>query len=102
LRQAPFPIGASHSLELRYLFTVGGTPRMDPGQRMLSDQMISYWSHFVTNGAPKATGLPGWPAKGGDPDHNFWMSLRPGGSTVITNFEESHQCPFWASLRGRS
>jgi para-nitrobenzyl esterase len=102
LRQAPFPVGASHSLELRYLFNVGGAAPLDPAQRMLSDQMISYWSHFVTNGAPKATGKPAWPAKTGDPGHNFWMSLRPGGTGVITNFEEAHQCPFWASLKGRS
>jgi para-nitrobenzyl esterase len=102
LREAPFPVGASHSLELRYLFKVGGAPPLDPGQRMLSDQMISYWSHFVADGAPKATGQPGWPAKNADPDHNSWMSLRPDGSRVITNFEEAHQCPFWASLKGRS
>ena len=54
LRHAPFPLGASHSLELRYLFNVGGAPPLDPAQRVLSDQMISYWSHFVTNGAPEA------------------------------------------------
>jgi para-nitrobenzyl esterase len=30
------------------------------------------------------------------------MSLRPDGSRVINNFEELHQCPFWASLKGRS
>jgi para-nitrobenzyl esterase len=102
LRHTPFPVGASHSLELRYLFKVGGASPLNPAQRMLSDQMISYWSHFVTSGAPKATGQPAWPAKSGDPGHNFWMSLRPGNSGVITNFEEAHQCPFWASLKGRS
>lgn len=26
LRTLPFPVGASHSLELRYLFDVGGAP----------------------------------------------------------------------------
>jgi len=46
---------------------------------------MSYWSHFVTNGAPKAAGLPDWPAQDGNPDHNFWMSLRPGGSQVGTD-----------------
>ena len=29
LRQLPFPIGASHSLELRYLFDVGGAPPLE-------------------------------------------------------------------------
>ncbi|UQX11592.1 carboxylesterase/lipase family protein [Candidatus Mycobacterium methanotrophicum] len=97
-----FPVGASHSLELRYLFKVGGAPLLNPAQRMLSDQMVSYWSHFVTNGTPTATGQPAWPAKTGDAGENVWMSLRPGSTRVITNFEEAHQCPFWASLKGRS
>jgi para-nitrobenzyl esterase len=102
LRDAPFPVGASHSLELRYLFSMGGAQPLDPAQQMLSDQMMSYWSHFVTNGAPKTTGLPDWPAQDGSPDHNSWMSLRPGGSQLISDFEAAHQCPFWATLKGKS
>jgi para-nitrobenzyl esterase len=102
LRHAPFPVGASHSLELRYLFSMGGAPPLDPAQQILSDQMMSYWSHFVTNGAPKAAGLPDWPAQDGSPDHNFWMSLRPGGSQVGTDFEAAHQCAFWSTLKGES
>ena len=33
LRTLPFPVGASHSLELRYLFDVGGAPPLDPRNR---------------------------------------------------------------------
>ncbi|MDT5413120.1 MAG: para-nitrobenzyl esterase [Mycobacterium sp.] len=102
LRDAPFPVGASHSLELRYLFSMGGAQPLDPAQQILSNQMMSYWSHFVTNGAPKAAGLPEWPAQDGSPDRNSWMSLRPGGSQLITDFEAAHQCPFWATLKGKS
>jgi para-nitrobenzyl esterase len=102
LRHVPFPVGASHSLELRYLFNVGGTPPLDPGQGALSDQMISYWTHFVTNGAPKAPRQPAWPANGSDPGHQVWMSLRPDGSRTVSTFGESHQCPFWASLKVQS
>ena len=40
LRDVPFPVGASHSLELRYLFDMGGAPPLDPAQQVLSDQMI--------------------------------------------------------------
>ncbi len=29
--QLPFPVGASHSLELRYLFDIGGAPPLNPG-----------------------------------------------------------------------
>jgi para-nitrobenzyl esterase len=101
LRQVPFPLGASHSLELRYLFNVGGVPPLDPAQRKLSDQMIKYWSRFVTAGAPSVPGGPAWPAVGSDPAHSPWMSLRSDGSRVITNFGQSHQCPFWATLKGK-
>ncbi|KMV23799.1 carboxylesterase family protein [Mycobacterium heckeshornense] len=101
LRRAPFPLGASHSLELRYLFAVGGAPPLSPAQRALSSQMVSYWSRFVTTGAPKAAGQPAWPALGGDPVHSPRMSLRPEGSRVTTNFAESHQCRFWSSLKGK-
>jgi para-nitrobenzyl esterase len=100
LRRTPFPVGASHSLELRYLFDMGGAPPLESAQRALSDQMIAYWSAFVTNGAPKAAGQPDWPAARGE--HAPWMSLRPGGSKTTTTFENAHQCPFWATLKGRS
>ncbi|WP_246216574.1 carboxylesterase/lipase family protein [Mycobacterium botniense] len=101
LRHVPFPVGASHSLELRYLFTVGGAPPLSPAQRQLSDQMIDYWSRFVTAGAPDAAGQPDWPAVSRDPAHSPWMQLRPDGSRVVTDFAESHQCPFWATLKGK-
>ena len=54
LRTVPFPIGASHSLELQYLFDVGDAPPLGPAQQVLSDQMIDYWSAFVSSGAPNA------------------------------------------------
>lgn len=100
LRHAPFPLGASHSLELRYLFDVGGAPPLDPRQQKLSDQMIDDWTHFVATGAPAATGQPDWPPVGDDPARGPLMSLRPGGSKVVTSFGESHQCSFWLGRKG--
>lgn len=55
MRTLPFPVGASHSLELRYLFDVGGAPPLDPAQQRLSDQMIDYWSAFVRTGERQST-----------------------------------------------
>ncbi|MCH9668264.1 MAG: carboxylesterase family protein [Actinomycetia bacterium] len=96
LRTLPFPVGASHSLELRYLFDVGGAPPLDAAQRKLSRQMIDYWAQFVTNGTPQADGQPDWPAVGGvEPV----MSLRPDGSRMIADFEQTHHCQFWDGLR---
>lgn len=94
LLQAPFPIGAGHSLELRYQFDVGGAPPLDPAQQRLSEQMIDYWSEFVSTGSPG----PDWPAMDSG-DAGQRMSLRPDGSRVITTFERTHQCPFWAQLK---
>lgn len=93
LRTLPFPVGASHSLELRYLFDVGGAPPLNPGQRELSDQMIDAWSQFVRDGNPGTD----WPTFGGDEKR---LSLRPDGNRVEANFEQAHQCQFWADVTG--
>ncbi|RDH74236.1 carboxylesterase family protein [Mycolicibacterium moriokaense] len=98
MRTLPFPVGASHSLELRFLFEIGGAEPLDTRQQALSDQMLDYWSRFVTQGSPDAVGQPKWPALGADASAQRWMSLQPDGSRVVSTFGESHQCPFWASL----
>ena len=100
LRQLPFPLGAGHSLELRYLFDIGGAPPLNSGQRALSDQMIDYWSHFVATGSPSASGQPEWPEIGDDRGAGKFLSLQPDGSHVVTTFEQEHQCAFWASVKG--
>lgn len=97
--QLPFAIGASHSLEMRYLFDVGGAPPLDAAQRRLSDQMIDYWSRFVSTGAPDVAGQPDWPALKTDSGERRWMSLRPDGSRLVHDFAAEHQCEFWASLK---
>lgn len=100
LRAAPFPVGASHSLELRYLFDVGGAPPLDPAQRALSDEMVAYWSQFVKTGTPDVTGLPDWPQLGADGATGKRMSLQTGQLTITEDFSARHQCPFWATLKG--
>ncbi|MCV6978793.1 carboxylesterase family protein [Mycolicibacterium pulveris] len=93
LRAAPFPVGAGHSLELRYLFDVGGAPPLNVEQQRLSEQMIDYWSEFVATGSPGA----GWPELS-EAAADERMVLSPDGNRVVTGFEEQHRCPFWATL----
>ncbi|MGH3678224.1 MAG: carboxylesterase family protein, partial [Mycobacterium sp.] len=93
----PFPVGAGHSLELRYLFDVGGPPALNPEQQQLSDAMIDYWSKFITAGVPAAAGQPDWPPLGADTAAAPRMSLQADGSRAITDFDQIHQCPFWVS-----
>jgi len=98
MRQLPFPIAASHSLELRYLFDIGNAPPLNPAQRALADQMIDYWTAFVTSGSPQAPGQPDWPTFDGATGKV--LSLQPDGSRVVSTFDQQHQCAFWASVKG--
>ena len=95
LRRTPIAPGAGHALELRYLFDMGGAPALNPAQRVLSDQMIDYWSSFVATGSPDSEGQPRWPAL--DPDHPERMSLQPEGSALRADFAARHHCTFWSS-----
>ena len=98
MRTLPFPVGASHSLELRFIFEVGGVEPLDPPQQRLSDQMLDYWSRFIIEGSPDVAGQPEWPALGTDVGAQPWMSLQSDGSRVVTDFDDSHHCAFWANL----
>ncbi|MBV8966035.1 MAG: carboxylesterase family protein [Mycobacteriaceae bacterium] len=95
LRTVPFPVGASHSLELRYLFDIGGAPPLNAAQQKLSDQMIGYWTGFVATGAPRADGAPDWPAFNGS--SGPWMSLDVPDVRTFDQFADEHQCAFWAT-----
>ena len=97
LRTLPFPVGASHSLELRYLFDVGGAPPLDPAQQALSNQMIDYWSQFVATGSPDVSGQPAWPEVESGSENR--LSLQPDGSRLVPGFDDAHQCTFWAELK---
>ncbi|MEW5813553.1 MAG: carboxylesterase family protein [Actinomycetota bacterium] len=96
LKTLPFPVGASHSLELRYLFDVGPALPLDPAQQKLADQMIDYWASFVKEASPNVDGQPRWDRFG---DGNRVMSLQPDGSRMTDTFSDEHQCPFWNGLR---
>ena len=96
LRRTPFAPGAGHALELRYLFDMGGAPQLDRAQRTLAEQMVDYWSSFVTDGVPAVDGLPEWPQF--DPQEPHRISLEPGAPVLTSDFAARHQCEFWASL----
>ena len=41
-----------------------------------------------------------WPELGTDPAAENRLSLRPDGSRLVHDFEQRHQCGFWATLKG--
>ncbi|HTF50107.1 MAG TPA: carboxylesterase family protein [Pseudonocardia sp.] len=94
----PFPLGAAHSLELPYLFELNGLP-LNAAQQQLSRQMIDYWASFVdtqTPNAPNAPKAPVWPQR--QPSGQV-LSLAPGTSSTSNDFDQQHQCAFWATQR---
>jgi len=95
MRALPFRVGASHALELRYLFDMGGAPALDAAQRTLSDQMIAYWSRFVRTGTPDVPEQTDWPSL--NPDAPQQLSLQTGQPVLTGDFAERHRCDFWAT-----
>jgi len=96
LQRVPFPVGASHGLDLRYLFDIGGAPPLTPDQQRLSDRMIDYWASFVSSGVPGVPGAPIWPTVAAADAPR--MSFGADGARVSTSFVTDHQCAFWAAL----
>ncbi|MER5562861.1 carboxylesterase family protein [Streptomyces sp. NPDC002506] len=87
----PFPLGATHTTELPYLFDLGGRPRdMTEAQRRLADTMIGYWTRFARSGDPGGGGAPRWTrtrVQGLAPGRTG--PVRPGGV---------HHCGLWATM----
>ena len=77
MRHAPFPVGASHSLELRYLFSMGGAPPLDHAQQVLSDQMMSYWSTSSPTVHPRPLAFPTGPPRTATPNTTIGCRCGP-------------------------
>ncbi|MFG3282269.1 carboxylesterase/lipase family protein [Streptomyces sp. NPDC048111] len=87
----PFPLGATHTTELPYLFDLGGRPRaMTEAQHRLAATMIGYWSRFARSGDPNGSGAPRWSpgaVQSLAPDRTG--PVRPGAA---------HHCALWATM----
>ena len=53
--------GATHGLEIAYVFRHEGRALVDPIDAKLSAAMQRYWIQFARNGNPNVPGLPAWP-----------------------------------------
>ena len=88
---ARFPLGAYHTAELAYLFTLRGVPALPSGgPEELSRAMLDLWTTFA------ATGQPGlsWPRYSSATDES--ESLAPPAPVTEAGFAADHQCAFWS------
>jgi para-nitrobenzyl esterase len=91
-----FPLGASHSADLRYLLDTeqqGGPPPtpFTPEEQAFAKRLIGYWTTFARTGDPG----PHWPA------------YRRGTSTALSiaiartapvNLTTTHRCDLWRTV----
>jgi para-nitrobenzyl esterase len=98
----PFPLGAYHASEIPYVFQTDfptgrkSASGFSPAQQKLSDEIAGYWSGFIASGDPGASSRKWEPKKAGDPRI---LSLAPDGIRYESDFDKSHHCALWNSLR---
>jgi para-nitrobenzyl esterase len=99
LHRAGFDLGAPHTSELQYIFTLPGTASLTAAQQSLSDTMVKYWANFAKNGDPNGSGVPTWAAYTQANDSYQGLDIAaPAGSGVgplATNFATAHNCTAW-------
>ncbi len=96
-RDASFPYGAAHTLEMRYIFknyigAVGNLKPLSPEQQALSDAMVSYWTSFAKTGNPNSEGGVDWPAI--KPGEELYLEFVPPRPKLISSdsINVDHQC----------
>ena len=92
-----FPLGAYHGADVQYLLNRNGEPApFTPDQQLLSQAMISYWTHFAKRGNPNSKATPHWARY--DPTSDERQSFVPPTPTVESGstFDSFHMCSaYW-------
>ncbi len=89
------PNGAYHIAEWLLLFPNG--VKLDPGQQVLSDQLVAQWTGFARTGNPTVDGTPRWEPY--TKDNPVVMSLDAAGDSRLTSeIPRQHNCELWNAL----
>ncbi|MET0332944.1 MAG: carboxylesterase family protein [Rhizobacter sp.] len=97
--RAGFDLGAPHTSELQYIFTLPGTASLTTAQQSLSETMIKYWANFAKNGDPNGTGVPTWAAYTQGNDSYQGLDIGTNGvAPLAVNFSTAHNCTAWNGM----
>ncbi len=98
IKNLNFPLGAYHGADVEYFFNRNGVPApFTADQQLLSQAMISYWTHFAKKGNPNSSGQPHWKPYDSATDER--QSFVPPTPVVESNFDSFHTCTaFWDTL----
>ena len=94
---------AFHSDDIEYVFgTLDTRPgwKVQPEDRALSDQIMSYWTNFARTGDPNGPGLPLWPRLGSNDEMiHLNVPITSGPDTLRARYEVLLQQSIVPSLR---
>ena len=89
-KYSPFS-AAFHSDDIEYVFGTLDTREgavWRPEDRVLSDQMMSYWTNFARTGDPNGAGVPNWPKYGaGDELIHLDKTITSGPDSLRPRYE---------------
>lgn len=86
-----FPYGATHSIELPFLF---GALALSGNEASLAGTMVQYWTQFARSHEPAAPGQPYWPRYYSGV-YDAIQSLAPNAIVLESGFMTAHNCMFW-------
>jgi len=91
--------GAAHTMELPYLFRLGGwDPDFSETQQVLSNQMIDYWTTFARTGDPNGPDRPHWSPTTSRSVTGLSLAPTDQGGVKPVNLTNEHHCALWAGI----
>lgn len=87
-------MGATHSLEIQYVFGTVGTAGGSEAQISLSEEMVGYWTGFAKTGSPDAA----WAPFSSNDISSYVKRLdTPSVDATALDFVTEHNCAYWAN-----
>jgi para-nitrobenzyl esterase len=94
-----FPLGASHTSDVPYVWQSETVAPLTPTQMMLARIMLGFWSNFAATGDPNGASLPAWPRYDGQAPER--IGFLAGGAVEEVSadaYAQEHHCGLWDAL----